>query len=100
MHIPVLVEPIANNGFRARGGEPLPLVAEGPTRAAALAGLKEMLQARLRNGAELVAVEVGPEPHPWMEFAGIFDPNDPLVKDWEKAMADYRRKIDKHPELP
>ena len=25
MQIPVLVEPVANNGFRARSGEPLPL---------------------------------------------------------------------------
>jgi hypothetical protein len=100
MQIPVLVEPIDGNGYRARGGEPLPLTAEGPTREAALAKLKKKLQARLRNGAEIVPLEVASEPHPWMEFAGMLDPNDPLVKDWEKAMADYRRKIDAHPELP
>ena len=29
MQIPVLIEPVAANGFRARSGEPLPLTAEG-----------------------------------------------------------------------
>lgn len=100
MAIQVLIEPVANKGFRATSGEPLPLRVEAPTREAALAKLKRQLQARLKNGAELVPLEVAPEPHPWMEFAGMFDPNDPLVKDWEKDMAEYRRKIDEHPELP
>ncbi len=31
MQIPVLVEPIANIGFRARSGEPLPVSADGAT---------------------------------------------------------------------
>ncbi len=97
MQIPVLVEPIANNGYRASAGEPLSLAADGASREAALAKLKELVQARLKNGAELVPVEVTPEPHPWMQFAGMFDPNDPLVQDWEKAMAEYRREVDEDP---
>ncbi len=100
MQIPVLIEPIAGNGYRARGGEPLPLVVEAPTREEALAKLKEQLQARLRNGAELVPVELGAKPHPWMEFAGMYDPSDPVVQGWEKAVTDYRRKVDEHPERP
>lgn len=99
MSIQVLIEPLANNGFRATSGEPIPLTVEAPTREEALAKLKKRLQARLKNGAELVPLELTPEPHPWMEFAGMYDPNDPVVQDWEKAMADYRRKIDEHPEL-
>ena len=38
MQIPVLIEPIAGNGYRARGGEPLAVVVEAPTRAEALNG--------------------------------------------------------------
>jgi predicted nucleic acid-binding protein len=49
MQIPVLIEPSAGNGYRARGGEPLPLVVEAPTREEALAKLKEQLQAQLRK---------------------------------------------------
>jgi hypothetical protein len=99
VQIPVLVEPIDGQGYRARGGEPLALTAEGPTREAALANLKEQLQARLRNGAEVVPLDLTVAPHPFAEFVGIFK-DDPLVEDWKKAMADYRRQIDQDPELP
>jgi hypothetical protein len=100
MSIQVLIEPLGKNGFRATSGGPLAMTVEAPTRDEALAKLKRQLQARLKDGAELVPVELATEPHPWMEFAGMYDPNDPVVQDWEKAMADYRCKIDEHPELP
>ena len=45
-------------------------------------------------------IEVSPEPHPWMEFAGMYDPNDPVIQDWKRSVAEYRRKKDEHPELP
>jgi hypothetical protein len=45
MQIPILIEPIAGKGYRARGGEPFALVAEGPTREAALAKLRDEFQA-------------------------------------------------------
>jgi hypothetical protein len=99
VQIPVLIEPIDGNGYRARGGEPLPLTAEGPTREAALGRLKEQLQARLRNGAEVVALELTPTPHPFAEFVGMFK-DDPMVQEWKKAMADYRQQIDSDPDLP
>jgi hypothetical protein len=97
MEIPVLIEQIAGNGFRAK----LELAAEGATRDEALARLRELLR-RSPNGAELSVVETpGTQAqHPWMEFAGMHDPDDPVVQNWEKAMAEYRRKIDEHPELP
>jgi hypothetical protein len=71
-----------------------------PTREEALARLRERLQARLKNGAELVPLEMAPQPHPWMEFAGMYDPDDPVVQAWERAVAEYRRKINEHPERP
>jgi hypothetical protein len=98
VQIPVLIEPIDGRGYRARGGEPLPLTAEGPTREAALAQLKEQLQARLQGGAEMVSLELTPT-SPFAEFVGMFK-DDPLVEDWKQAMADYRRQIDQDPELP
>jgi hypothetical protein len=89
MQIPVLIEPVAGKGYRARGGEPLPLVVEAPTREEALAKFKEQLQARLRNGAEIVSLDLTPPKHPWMEFAGMFKDN-PLLQQWKQDMADYR----------
>lgn len=99
MQIPVLIEPVAGNGYRARGGEPLAVVVEAPTREEALAKLQEALQARLRNGAEIVPLEVAPPKHPWMEFAGMFE-NDPLLEEWKEAMAEYRREVEEDPDYP
>jgi|SRR6516162_1127121 hypothetical protein len=99
MKIPVLIEPIAGNGYRARGVEPLALSAEGPTREAALAKLREQLRAHLQAGIEIVSLELGTESHPYAEFVGMLK-DDPLVEAWKRSMAEDRQKIDEKPELP
>jgi predicted RNase H-like HicB family nuclease len=97
MQLPVLLEPIAGNGFRARGSEPFGLSAEGATRAEALAKLKEQVQAMVSAGAEIVSLEMDSQPHPWMEFAGMFK-DDPLFDAWQKSIAEYRREVDNQPD--
>ena len=99
MQIPVLIEPVAGNGYRARGGEPLGLTTEGPTHEAALTRLKEQVQPRLQSGADIVPLELIAEPHPLAEFVGMFK-DDPMLDEWKEAMAQYRRKIDEKPDLP
>ena len=99
MQIPVLIEPIAGNGYRARGAEPLALTAEAPTREEALAKLKEQLQNRLRDGAEIVPLDLSPAEHPWLKFAGMFK-DDPMLKEWKEAMAEYRQKVEEDPDYP
>ena len=99
MQIPILIEPIAGNGYRASGGQPLDVVVEAPTREEALAKLKEQLQVRLRDGAEIVPLEMAPHPHPLAKFVGMFK-DDPLIESWKKSMAEYRRQIDKDPDRP
>jgi hypothetical protein len=96
MQIPVLIEPIDGKGFQARGAE---LCAQGATREEALRNLHEQIQARIRQGAAIVPLEVGAEPHPLAEFAGMFK-DDPRFADWKKSMAEYRRQIDEAPDLP
>jgi hypothetical protein len=100
MTIQVLVERIADNGFRATSGEPIPLSVEAATRDEALSELKERLEARLQEGAEIVPLELPPPAHPLAEFIGMYSADDPVVVEWKKSMAEYRRKIDDHPELP
>ena len=99
VQIPIIIEPIAGNGYRARGGEALALVAEGATQEEALAKLKEQLQDRLHQGTKIVPLEVAPEAHPWMAFAGMFK-DDPLFDDWQKAIADYRQEVEEDPNYP
>src|SRR5438094_6762155 len=96
MQIPVLVERLRGNGFRARGREPFVLSARGATRKEALEKLRAKIQARLKNGTEMVALEIGPEPHPWMEFAGMFQ-DDPWIDDWVQSMAEYRQQVQDDP---
>lgn len=87
------------NGYRARGAEPLAETAEGATREEALAKLKELVEARLRAGAEVVTLRVGPETHQWMQFAGMFK-DDPYFEEVKEIMAENRRKMDEDPEVP
>jgi hypothetical protein len=69
MQIPILIEPIAQNGFRARSAEPFALSAEGAAPEEALANLKEQPAARLRNGTAIVPLDVPAAPHPLARFA-------------------------------
>jgi hypothetical protein len=96
MQILVLVERLKGNGYRARGSAPFALTVKGATREEALAKLREKIEARLGRAAELVGLEVGAKPHPWMSFAGMFK-DDPWIDDWEKSMAEYRQQVEDDP---
>ncbi|GEM_PF-4504888 len=64
MQISVRVEPVAGNGYRAKGAEPFGFSAEGATREEAVAKVRQLCQARLSGGAEVVTVDLGMPPHP------------------------------------
>lgn len=99
MQIPILIERVANNGFRSRGGEQFSLSAEGETREEVLNKLNEQLRARLKDGAELVALEDSPAPHPLAQFAGMFK-DDPMLDEWKQSMAEFRQAIEQDPDIP
>src|SRR5262245_9389589 len=99
MQLSVLIEPVANNGFRARGGEPFAVCAEGATRDEALQKLRELVQARLAQGAEVVTLDVPATDHPWGPYAGMFQ-DEPLLDEWKQAMADHRRQANEAAEQP
>ena len=99
MEIPVLVEPMDNNGYRARSGEPLVLEAHGATEDEAVANLKSLLASRMSAGMKVVAVEVpGTVENPWLKGAGIFEEDDPIVQVWIECMAERRRQEDAEPD--
>lgn len=101
MQIPVLIEPVARNDYRAKVSQPFAVSARGATREEALAKLRAKIESRLKNGTQIVGLEVGAAPappkHPWMEFAGMFK-DDPMLEEWKQAMAEYRRKIEEDPD--
>jgi hypothetical protein len=94
MQIPILIEPMLGNGYRASGGEPLPLTAEGDTQEQAMSNLREKLMARLSHGAVVVPLELSSSAHPLSNMVGMFK-DDPLIDEWKKSMKAYRRKRDK-----
>src|SRR5690242_19577395 len=99
MQIPVLVEPVANQGFRATVGEPLSVSAEGATPDEAVRNLRAAIARQLKNGKQLRSVDIAPE-NPWLALAGIHDPTDPLIQEWKQEMAAYRQEIENDPDRP
>src|SRR5437763_16599291 len=98
MQIPVLIEAVAGNGYRARGSEPFALIAEGATREEALRKLRELIAVKLDAGAEIVPLDIPDGENPWLRMAGTLDSNDPLVKEWKLIMEENRRKADEDPD--
>lgn len=82
MQIPVLIEPVPGNGYRARGGEPFALVVEGNTPEDALAQFRNCVSEKLRHGASITSIEVQSTEHPWLQYAGMYQQDDPVVLEW------------------
>jgi hypothetical protein len=116
MQIPVLIEPMAGSGFRARTGPPFEWSAEGATAAEALEKLRGEAAGRIAAGASVAMLEVPPvndplaelrakgmlieplEPgaNPWVEMAGTWK-DDPQIDEFRRAIEDYRKEIDGDP---
>ena len=100
MEIPVLIERVKGNGYRARGPEPFAVSAKGATRAEALSKLRQKILSRLQAGAEVVGLELGNGANPWLDFAGVYSADDPVIQEWKAAVTEYRRSMDETPDLP
>ena len=68
-------------------------MAAAPTREEAIGKLRQLIERRVAAGAELVAVSIGDSTHPLAAFAGMLK-DDPLVVQWQQAIADYRQQRD------
>ncbi|HKB39459.1 MAG TPA: hypothetical protein VKD72_23685 [Gemmataceae bacterium] len=97
MQVPVLIERVAENGYRARAGEPFGWSAEGATADEALGALKEIVTQKVAAGVTIVSLEVPITAHPWMKFAGKLK-GHPLLEEWKQAMAEYRQEVENDPE--
>jgi hypothetical protein len=89
MEIAVLVEPVPGRGYRARGGEPFSLEAEGSTKEEALRKLGALIASRIEGGAEVVSLRVPAGDNPWIAGAGMFK-GEPLFDEWQAAIAERR----------
>jgi hypothetical protein len=99
MEIPVLIERMVPNSYRASTRDPFQLTAEGSTLAEAVRKLRELVQSKVADG-EVTMREVGPFSHPWDRFVGKWADDDPLVAEWEREVEAYRREVDENPNIP
>src|SRR4051812_879334 len=93
MQIPITVESIGSDTFRAQGVPPLAVMAEGRTSDEAVAKLSEKIRADIADGIELVKVEPREGQNPWVAMAGSLKDN-PLLDEWRAAIEEYRRQCD------
>src|SRR5689334_10221814 len=99
MDIPVFIEPIANNGYRASSGAIPGLTADGSTPDDALQQFESLLASRVASGARLVSVSVPAADNAWLRIAGMYE-NDPLFDEWQREIAERRRQLDADPDVP
>jgi hypothetical protein len=99
MEVPVIIETVIGNGYRATGagGLSVGLTAEGATAAEAIDRLAEHVRSRVNAGAKLAELSVAVGAAPWTEDAGYLR-DEPLYEPWLEAMEAYRRKLDEDPE--
>ena len=99
MAIPVIIEPLFGNGYRATGagGLSVGLTAAGATVAEAIDRLAEQVRTRLHAGAKLTEVNLAAGAAPWTQDAGYLH-DEPLFEPWREAIEEYRRKLDEDPE--
>jgi Lon protease-like protein len=94
MQIPVLVESLGAERFRAEAPPPFSLTAEGRSSEEAVQKLREKMTETLANGKQFVTVEVPAKPdHPWMKYVGHLK-DDPLFDQWQAAIQQYRQQRD------
>jgi hypothetical protein len=98
MEIPVLIEPTAPYGFRARGCEPFAITAEGATQQEALQNLRTLIAGKLTGGAKIVPLDVSDRNNSWLSAAPLWDKDDPLVKEWIRTMEENRLKDEADPD--
>jgi predicted RNase H-like HicB family nuclease len=100
MEIPVLIEPVAGNGYRATGASPFTFAAEGATREEALGKLQKMIESKLEAGSQVTRLRIKSEDNPWLAMAGIWEKDDPLVKEWKQTMEENRQREGNEQEHP
>ena len=98
MEVPMVIEPVSGNGYRAigAGGLSVGLSAQGATAAEAIDRLTDQVRMRVNAGAKLAEITVTASSAPWMQDAGYLH-DDPLYEPWREAMEQYRRQLDEDP---
>ena len=100
MQIPVVIERLSGNRFRAKSANAQLFAVEGDSAEESLQLWRERFAAVLPADAEVVRVDpVALNEHPLARFAGDLK-DDPLFDDWQAAIEEFRRQRDLERGLP
>lgn len=97
MQVPVLIEQVVGNGYRARAGAPFDWSAEGATPDEALRALNDVVSRQVAAGARIAAIEIPGKGHALLAYAGTWK-DHPLLDDWRQAIAEYRQAAEEDTE--
>jgi hypothetical protein len=98
MEVPILLEHLPADGYRATSLAPARLSVDASSREEAIAQIGRLVQEHFSH-AELIHVNVPlpGESHPWHPLAGTWiDQNE--AAELERHMREYRRQIDADPD--
>jgi hypothetical protein len=100
MGIPVLIERVFGNGFRASGTIPFIYTVEGATRDEVVQKLEHLIANKLESGSELIDLAIPEQDNPWLKMAGMWDKDDPHVREWKEIMRENRLKDEENSDNP
>lgn len=89
---PILILPLASGVFLAKNERGLS--AEGSSPGEALARLNETTERWLEEYRRAVITPPVAPPPVWAGWTGTMAPDDPVTKEWEAAIAEYRAARD------
>src|SRR5258708_120319 len=98
MKIPMIVERLEPRGYRAKVENPVAISADADSREESIQKLRDLLQKQFHQGTPVQLIEINPM-HPWAKFAGTWEEDDPVLKEWEEAVKEYREQIDNRPDI-
>jgi hypothetical protein len=98
MDIPVLLEALPANGYRATSLTPTRVSAEAPSREEALEQVSRLLREQFAHAEVVhVSMDLSGENHPWHSLAGSWK-DHPDAAEFDEHLRSYRRQVDADPE--
>ncbi|HLQ43240.1 MAG TPA: hypothetical protein VK137_00810 [Planctomycetaceae bacterium] len=97
MQIPIVIEPLPNNRFRAQSSSPLSMIVEGDSAEESLRLWREKFSSCLPTDAEVQVVSpsaIAPSLPPWAKYIGELK-DDPLLDEWREGVEEYRKQRDR-----
>ena len=94
MQIPILVESLGQDQFRAEAPAPFSVSAEGKSSAEAVQNLRARIEQEFANGRQIVLLDLPLDgENPWVKYAGHLK-DESFLDDFQAALAEYRRQRD------